>query len=158
MELKIRYSDMQLPHVFIHFLAPFMWFPHENIAFPLFIFRWVPKRISRWPDMQLPHVFIAFVMRDHAFPHVFITFLAPPSFLLGAHWGPTCNLLMCLLHFSFVIKHFLMCLVQFGTLQGSLGVSFLACWRGCGASWASFRSKMEPETWRWGSQNQSWLK
>ena len=37
--------------------------------------------------MQLPHVFIAFFMCDQAFPHVFITFLAPPSFLLGAHWA-----------------------------------------------------------------------
>ena len=37
--------------------------------------------------MQLPHVFIAFSMRYEAFPHVFIAFLAPPSFLLGAHWA-----------------------------------------------------------------------
>ena len=37
--------------------------------------------------MQLSHVFIAFFMRDQAFPHVFIAFLAPPSFLLGAQWA-----------------------------------------------------------------------
>ena len=69
-----------------------------------------------FPDMQLSRVFIAFFMRDQAFPHVFIAFLAPPSFLLGAHWGLTCNFLMCLLYVSCVIKHFPMCLVQFGTL------------------------------------------
>ena len=37
--------------------------------------------------MQLPHVFIAFFMCDQAFPHVFIALLAPPGFLLGAHWA-----------------------------------------------------------------------
>ena len=37
--------------------------------------------------MQLSHVFIAFFMCDQAFPHVFIAFLAPPSFLLGAQWA-----------------------------------------------------------------------
>ena len=83
---KIRYPDMQLPHVFMHFLAQFMWFPHGNIEFSLFIFSWVPKRIPRWPDMQLPHVFIALFMRDRAFPHVFITVWHPLGFLLGAHW------------------------------------------------------------------------
>ena len=41
----------------------------------------------RPPDMQLSHVFIAFFMREQAFPHVFIAFLAPPSFLLGAQWA-----------------------------------------------------------------------
>ena len=121
----------------------------------LVIFRGVPICAPRWPDMQLPHVFIAFFMCDQAFPHVFITFWDPLGFLLGAHWGLTCNFLMCLLHFSCVIKHFLMCLLHFWHPQasfwsplGSLGVSFSACWRGCGASWASFGAKMEPETSR----------
>ena len=87
MERKIRYPDMQLLSVFIHFLAQYMWFPHVYIAFSLFIFRWVPNRSPRWSDMQLPHVFIAFFICNQAYPHVFITFLAPPSFLLGARWA-----------------------------------------------------------------------
>ena len=37
--------------------------------------------------MQLSHEFITFFMCDQAFPHVFITFLTPPSFHLGAHWA-----------------------------------------------------------------------
>ena len=143
---------MQLPIVFMHFLVPFRCFPLEDIAFSFFMLHWMPKRIPRWPDMQLPHVITAFFMSDQAFPHVFITFLAPPSFLLGAHWGLTCNFLMCLLHFSCVIRHFLMCLLHFWHLQASfwepIGLSWAACWWSCGASWASFGSKMEPETSR----------
>ena len=90
MELSVAFPDMQLPHVFIHFLAQYMWFPHGNIAFSLLIFSWVPKRISRWPDMQLPHVFIAFFMCDEAFPHVFIAFWHPQASFwepIGLSWG-----------------------------------------------------------------------
>ena len=78
--------------------------------------------------MQLPHVFIAFFMPDRAFPHVFIAFWDPLGFLLGAHWGLTCNFLMCLLHFSCVIKHFLMCLLHFWHLQASFWVLIVLSW------------------------------
>merc|ERR1711966_646052 len=42
--------------------------------------------------------------------------------------GLTCNFLMCLLHFSCVIKHFLMCLLHFDTLWASF-------WEPIGFSW-----------------------
>ena len=45
-----------------------------------------------------------------------------------------------------------------GALWEPFGESFWACWSVCGTSWASFGSKMEPETSRWGPQKRSWLK
>ena len=90
MGLEKAFPDMQFPHVFIHFLIQYMWFPHGNIAFSLFICWGVPKCAPRWPDMQLPHVFIAFFICDEAFPHVFIAFWHPQASFwepIGLSWG-----------------------------------------------------------------------